>query len=669
MAIQLSRSELPRAVRLWHNDSARATFVAAAFLLIAGPAIAQTGYLTYPTGIYPSGATAADLNEDGLPDLVIANSGSNSLTVLLNNGAGGFTALPPIVLGQFNYDFTFHQPYATIAADLNGDRKTDLLVLTTFPIPYETGGLDGLLVLLGNGDGTFQAPVAVPSCSGASGTQAADLNGNGIPDLVMMCPTGGPIGPTGTSLVILPGNGDGTFGAGISVYAPAWDYSFAGMFTIGDFNQDGKPDIAVATANTLIVLLNDGKGNFTQVESNGEPWNGEFGIVAGDFNGDGLLDLAVAAQSSAPMGAITVLLGKGDGTFQAAPSLQTGGSFGVGQFVAMDLNGDGHADLALGIPYYAYTPTLGAADLVFYAGRGDGTFENGLAFGGSGNTGYIAFADFTGSGVMGFAGTNNVGAYASVPVNGNIVILPRAAWPSLTLANTSAAGFGLGPLAPGSIATAFGANLAAQTAQPAGAPPVSLGGVMVSITDSAGAARTAQLFYVSPTQINYLIPAATALGLATVTIAAGGNMTATGQIEIATVAPALFTMNAASLVAANAVLVDQDGDQTFETIYQTDQNGNVTALPIDFGSDTDTVYLVLYGTGFRNLSSLSAVTATVGWSLNAPVTYAGPQCCYIGLDQVNLQLPRSLATATPSTTILQLTVDGQPSNQVTLLVQ
>jgi uncharacterized protein (TIGR03437 family) len=668
MAIQLSRYELLRAVRPWHNDSARVAVVAAAFFLMAGLAatsVAQTGYLTYPTGISPSGVTAADLNGDGLPDLVIANSGSNSLTVLLNNGTGGFTALPPIVLGQSNSAFANLEPSATIAVDLNGDHKIDLVVLSGIPaVPFELGTPYGLLVLLGNGDGTFQPPIPVSSCFGTFGAQVADLNGDGIPDLVTMCPSGGPL--PNTLFLLMPGKGDGTFGSGVPLPAPA-SWFAPPVFTIGDFNQDGKPDIAVATGNTLALLLNDGNGNFTPIINNDEPWGGVSGIAAGDFNGDGLLDLAVCVSlANQDVETIMVLLGQSDGTFQAAPSLQAPGCL---QIVAMDLNGDGHVDLALGIPYSYYSPALGPTDLVFYAGRGDGTFENGLPFSGSGSTGYVAFADFTGSGVIGFAGTNDFTAPVWVPTAGNTVILPRAVWPSLTLANTSAAGFGLGPLAPGSIAAAFGANLAAETAQPTGTPPVSLGAVTASVTDSAGTARPAQLFYVSPTQVNYLIPANTAPGLATVTIAAGGDVTATGQIEILPVAPALFTVNANSLVAANVLLVSQNGDQTYESIYQTDQNGNITALPIDFGSATDTVYLLLYGTGIRNLTSLSAVTATVGWSLNAPVTYAGPQCCYVGLDQVNLQLPRSLAASTPFTTVLQLTMDGQPSNQVTLLIQ
>jgi uncharacterized protein (TIGR03437 family) len=666
VAFPLSRLVLLRDVRLWPNDSPRSALGAAALLLMAGTVAAQGGYFTYPTGISPTGVTAADLNGDGLPDLVIASPNSNSLTVLLNNKGGGFAALAPFNLGQTSLGATY-APQATIAADLNGDNKTDLVVLTAI----------GPVVLLGNGDGTFQPPLPVSGCPQVYGAQVADINGDGIPDLAVTCLYLGRFEvPIGAYLLVLPGKGDGTFGAGTmysleNLQATPW-----AALTIGDFNQDGKPDIAVATGGNLTVFLNDGKGNLTPISSDNEPWSPS-AIVAADFNGDGLLDLAVSGQalSNPTNGIITVLLGRGDGTFQAAPSLLAASDItgNLGQLVAMDLNGDGHVDLALGVP--AYEPPARVAGLVFFAGRGDGTFENGLPFGGSGNTGYMAFADFTGSGVMGFVGTNDFETPASVSPDGNTVILPRVAWPSLALANTAAAGFGLGPLAPGSIATAFGVDLGSQTAQPTGPPPVSLGAVAVSVTDSAGTARPARLFYVSPTQVNYLIPTDAAPGWATVTTTASGNVTATGQIDIVPVAPALFTVNANSLVAADVVLVSQDGNQTYESIYQIDQNGNVAALPIDFGSETDTVYLVLYGTGIRNRSSLSAVTATIGWALNAPITYAGPQGLDNpdGLDQVNLKLPRSLVSGappfTPITTTLQLTVDGQPSNQVTLLIQ
>ena len=612
------------------------------YLCLATAAQAQTGYLTYATGLVPSGVTAADLNGDGRPDLVVANTGSDSLTILLNDGTGGFTTLAP---------FSLVQATSTIAADLNGDGKTDLVVIE----PDFGLAPIGMVVLLGNGDGTFQQPLPVSGCAAAAGVQVADLNGDGIPDLAATCLILGRFGiPTGAYLLILTGNGDGTFGAGAQYFLGLTPWA---VLTIGDFNQDGKPDVAVATGTTLTAFLNNGKANFKPITSNGQPWNYAPAIVVGDFNGDGVLDLAISGQSAAnlQLSIVAVLLGSGDGTFQTAPTLPT---TGAGQLVAMDLNGDGHVDLVEGL-----------SALVFFAGRGDGTFAAGYPFGGSGSIGSaLALADFTDSGVMGFAGVNDLGT-PSGEANGNAVILPRAVWPSLTLANVSGAGFGLGPQAPGSIATAFGANLATQSMAAAGGPTVSLGGVSVAVTDSAGVARPAQLDYVSPGQVNYLIPADTAPGLATVGITANGNVAAAGQIAIIPVAPALFIVNSADLAAANVLRVSQNGDRTFEPIYQVDQNGGITALPIDLGSATDTVYLSLYGTGIRNLSSLSAISATISWGFSAPVTYAGPQGTYAGVDQVNVQLPKGLSSFAPGTIVLQLTVDGQPSNQVTLPIQ
>lgn len=609
-------------------------------LCFISAAQAQGGYLTYPTGVLPTGVAAADFNGDGRPDVAIANAGSGSVTILLNSGAGGFTAPAPLSLGQADFS-----PTTLIAADLNRDGKTDLVVNL---YPNSEGA--ALAVWLGNGDGTFQEPTAVSGCGGAA-AQVADLNGDGIPDVAVTCLVGGSFIPVGAAVNILLGNGNGTFRAG-----PFYGLGFTpwAVLAVGDFNHDGKPDLALAVGGALTVLLNDGKANFTPVVSSNEPWNFAPGIAAGDFNGDGLLDLAVTGQSfgNPANGTVTVLLGKGDGTFQGSANLTT---VSFGQIAAMDLNGDGHMDLV-----------TAASTLVFFPGRGDGTFENGYPFGGSGNSNYLALADFAGSGVMGFAGGNDLYAAGGVPTTGDAVILARAIWPTLTFANASAAGYGLGPLAAGSIVAAYGSNLAAQTAQATGTGslPVLLGGASVSITDSAGTSFSAPLYYVSPAQVNYLIPAGAASGLATVSITANGHVTATGPMDIVPVAPALFTMNSSNLAAANVIRVSQNGTQTYETIYQVDQNGAITALPIDLGSATDTIYVALYGTGIRSLQSLGAVSALGG----AAVTYAGPQGNYEGLDQVNVQLPNGLAGPAPYTMNLQVIVNGQPSNPVTLLV-
>jgi hypothetical protein len=333
---------------------------------VADLAFAQTGYLTYPAGVTPGAVIATDLNGDGKPDLVVANTGSNSLTVLLNNGAGGFAALPPIDISQAILNGAVLQ--SIVAADLNGDGKTDPIVTaaSSGPIPPSGGTV---LVLLGDGDGTFKAPQPVTTCGGAPISIAvADLNGDGIPDLATGCLFTRLIVPGTANLLVQLGNGDGTFAAGTQY---SLGNAYSATLALADFNQEGSPDIAVATDGALAIYLNNGKGSFTPIPSQTELWSSARGIAAADFNGDSIPDLAVSGvlPANANLGSITILLGRGDGTFQPAPAIET---VGTGQLVAMDLNGDGHMDLAAGF-----------ATSVFFAGKGDGTFVSGYPFGGS----------------------------------------------------------------------------------------------------------------------------------------------------------------------------------------------------------------------------------------------------------------------------------------------
>jgi uncharacterized protein (TIGR03437 family) len=598
----------------------------------AAIAQAQTGYLTYQTGANPNGIAVADLNGDGKSDLVVATL--TSLTVLLNNGSGSFHSPATITLTGAAATIA---PRTVVAADLNRDHKIDLVV----------AGYHGLATLLGNGDGTFQ-PAQLVSPAVAD-VQVGDLNGDGIPDLAVTFLFGGFLIPTGASLSILPGKGDGTFGDATTfnlLFTP-WAAS-----AIADLNGDGKPDIAVAVGQGLVVFLNDGHGGF-QAQATNQPWNFAPGIIAADFNADGILDLAVSGQSVAQdgtsngQGILTILLGRGDGTFRTLPSVITPT---VSQTIsAADVNGDGHVDLIVGLIPPAY-----------FAGLGDGTFATGISIGALGGSGYVALGNFSGSG-MGLA---SAGGY--VP---DVVILPRIVFPSLSLQNLSAAAFGLGPLAPGSIAAAFGSHLAAQTAATSNVSlPLTLGGDSVTVTASDGRVLPAQLYYVSPAQVNYLIPKGAAPGLATVTINSNGSVAATGQIDIEIVAPQLFTLNPANLVAANVIRVSASSQQTILPVYMFDSNGNLAPLPIELSSATDSVYLSIYGTGISNVTDPNGVIASIG-GLNAQVVYAGPQGDYPGLDQVNILLPKSLASPTPYTAALQLTVGGQPSNQVKVGIQ
>lgn len=215
------------------------------------------------------------------------------------------------------------------------------------------------------------------------------------------------------------------------------------------------------------------------------------------------------------------------------------------------------------------------------------------------------------------------------------------------------------------IVSAFGPNLAAVTRAATSLPlPTDLAGTIVFVRDSAGTERQAPLFFVSPTQVNYQIPPGTASGTATVTITSGSGWIATETIQVQAAAPGFFSADAtgSGWAAAYVTRVKPNGTQSDEAIVRYDAAQNkYVALPIDFGAATDQLFLVLFGTGIRYRSSLSNVTASIGGS-NVEVLYAGSQPAYIGLDQINIRLPRSLAGR--GSVNVEVTLDGKPANPV-----
>jgi hypothetical protein len=227
------------------------------------------------------------------------------------------------------------------AGDFNKDGKVDLAVL----------GSVGVQIALGNGDGTFHGNLSLPGVFGASGPLAvADLNGDGNPDVVFTASNSTGVAATlqpGTVLVML-GHGDGTF----ATVVPYPIGKIATGLAIGDLNGDGKPDLAVADygsgAADVAVLFGNGDGTF-QSAVKYPAVNGADSVVMADFNGDGFLDLAVvsngagAASSSGSAGAVTVLLGQGDGTFRDA--IVYGAGINPLSVAAGDVNGDGQPDM------------------------------------------------------------------------------------------------------------------------------------------------------------------------------------------------------------------------------------------------------------------------------------------------------------------------------------
>ncbi len=252
--------------------------------------------------------------------------------------------------------------------------------------------------------------------------------------------------------------------------------------------------------------------------------------------------------------------------------------------------------------------------------------------------------------------------------NHRIRLLKPGARPVVT--SLSAASYLGNEVASESMIAAFGANLALRTEAASGLPlPTALAGTFVKVRDSAGLERDAALFFVAPGQVNYLVPAGTQNGLATVTVTSGDGTISAGTLNVATVAPGLFAANANGRGVAAAVLlrVKPDNSQSFELISRFDPAQNVfVPLPIDLGPETDRVFVLLFGTGVRLRSGLSAVQVRIG-DATASVNFAGPSGDLAGLDQINALIPRSLSGR--GLVDIVLTVDGKTANTVTMQIK
>jgi uncharacterized protein (TIGR03437 family) len=209
-------------------------------------------------------------------------------------------------------------------------------------------------------------------------------------------------------------------------------------------------------------------------------------------------------------------------------------------------------------------------------------------------------------------------------------------------------------VSPDGGATLFGSGLASTTASGSGNPlPTTLGGVSVTINGSS-----AGLSYVSPSQINLALPSGVATGTATVNVFNSGSLVAVGKALVQPVAPGVYSANGSGsgVAAANWQRYNSSGTLV--------ASGNTNTSSIDFGASTDQVYLILYGTGIRHVSSMSAVSVSVG-GVAGTVTYAGPQGGTQGLDQVNVLLSRTLAGRGSGVPVV-LTADGHTANTVTV---
>jgi len=344
-------------------------------------------------GVYVSSMVAADMNGDGKPDLIVGSgNGINYAALLLNDGLGNFTNSSTFYLGGTEAAFVD-------VADFNGDGKNDIVLASNLA---ETGGADDgtLSVLLGNGDGTMRSATYVSEGRDIFGrypagpaVAAADINGDGFQDLLYPsgCVAGEPCSQSGFTLLL--SDGAGGYQAPLQFTAPGQQSQF---LAIGDFNGDGKPDVAVfngcdasCTATSVSIFLNTGNGTFANpvvYETGGSPYS-TLTMATGDFNGDGKGDIAVLQSDSSPQSTIGVLLGNGDGTFQPVVTTPLGSSGGT-WIASADFNGDGKTDLVLAENNRAQ----------ILLSNGDATFSFGAVYDGGGGPGTVVTGDVNGDG-------------------------------------------------------------------------------------------------------------------------------------------------------------------------------------------------------------------------------------------------------------------------------
>ena len=277
-----------------------------------------------PFVVGADGFDSADFDGDGHADVVIAG-------LFFLRGLGDGTFAPPVQVADLGAN-------SLIATDLNNDGKPDLLV--------SPNNDTGIYTLLGNGDGTFQAPHRTGVSVDEPGLLVGDFNNDGKVDVALA-------GVFGHQLKILLGNGDGTFGPPIEYQTGSYPQAMAAA----DFNGDGNLDLLVNNSGpgTVGIYLGNGDGTFAPpiiISALG------LGTAVGDVNEDGKVDFLIVDFPN-----VNLFLGNGDGTFQSPQSIYTGES---GPMNVADLDGDGHLDVAVSAE--------SLAGLVVLRGRGDGTF-------------------------------------------------------------------------------------------------------------------------------------------------------------------------------------------------------------------------------------------------------------------------------------------------------
>jgi uncharacterized protein (TIGR03437 family) len=596
--------------------------------------------------------TLADFDGDGKLDTAVLSETYTTpndvqVEVLHGNGDGTFQALanprPVSLCPAGAIDCSPYYGTQLVAADLNGDGQPDLVV---------SGSRSTVSVMLGNGDGTLRLAQQIQAPTGLYfvGTAViADFNGDGKPDIVLAT-EGGMVLP---ALQLWTGNGDGTFQAAIDLHLPV------SVMGSADFNNDGKLDLLTEDiSGNLYTYLANGDGSF-RLGWNLAVKSAGYSVAFGDLNGDRKVDFVTCP---AYPNTCAAFLGNGDGSFR--PVSAAFGNLNIGYeplaITLADWNGDGKLDLAIGL------------DIL--PGNGDGTFQPPVSFGPflTNATDAPIAVDIDGDGKLDLV--------ANLPQFGVLLNNSPGRAPALTVVSGANSG---GAAVPGSLATAYGTNLAATTAVASGGNlPTALGGISLSVRGADGVDRLAQLVYVSPGQINFLVPAGTPADYTGFNVTPPGK-TGPGDARSALVSDGNFEIFTADssptgVAAAMVETADAAGNVTTYPAYRC-SGSSCQAAPIQL-SDSTSTYLVLFMTGVPPGFSLSEEVTPAAFlngdstsgGISVPVTYFGPQGQFPGLYQLNLRLPNSAHGLGVSRLLFQVLITEWPSlnsNQVLVNIQ
>ena len=513
----------------------------------------------------------ADFNGDGRPDLAVTGSaGHDGISIIHNAGNGQF-------------DRPIHNSYRAsgvlTAADVNGDGRADIIDGAWWDFSGR--------VLLNRGNGSLEPQ---PRITGLRYPLAvADFNGDGIPDIVHE--RGCSEEPQGClpGLRVLFGNGNGTFRAGVTHRTVQ-----VAELVAADFNGDGKADVGARFGESILIFHGRGDGTFEPaIGTSGD------GLLVSDFNNDRVPDVVTRSE---------VLLGNGDGTFQPGIKYQELPDDFSPPFAAADIDADGNMDFVVGSHYF-----YPAGNQVFlFRGRGDGTTFPATVY----TAGWGAFsggaADLDGDGRVDLVTSNRTSHTVSV------LLSDRAQDRRLVRALSAASGTAV--VAPDSLATLY-----------VSAPP-RIEGARLEVRDGAGTTHLAPLLYISQTQINFLVPAATARGEATLHLVTGSETVQVGTLEVERFAPALFMANPVALTPAAWYTVAGSGESrpVFECLYA----NWCEAAPIEPTANDS--YLTFLGTGFGNATAADVKAVIRG--LDLEVIAVMPRSTP-GLTEIRVRVP------------------------------